>query len=205
MTTIGCPICFLAASANERAIQSVASPAAYGTISSTGRSGYSPHQAETTGSRQPGTVSQTLNPKGFYLISSCLAQVSGGSTVLPCRRKYTPMKLHCANEIFTTAVVPVCFSGQGHLNGDNAPHPIEPGWRTPAALLLLEGRSPPRRRLAGRSQARGLPSSRCPGVRGHTWSRSAQPCQRTPLQPTRARRTAVFRMIRTAPSVIECK
>ena len=93
--------------------------------------------------------------------------------MLPCRRKYTPMKLHCANEIFTTAVVPVCFLGQGHLNGDNAPHPIEPRWRTPAALLLLEGRSPPRRRLAGRSQARGLPSSRCPGVRGHIWSRSA--------------------------------
>jgi len=29
-------------------------------------------------------------------------------------------------------------------------------------------------RLAGRSQARGLPSSRCPSVRGHTWSRSAR-------------------------------
>ena len=47
--------------------------------------------------------------------------------------------------------------------------------------------------LAGRSQARGLPSSRCPGVRGHTWSRSAQPCQRTPAQPIRARPTAVSR------------
>ena len=29
-------------------------------------------------------------------------------------------------------------------------------------------------RLAGRSHARGLPSSRCPGVRGHNWSRSAR-------------------------------
>ena len=114
---------------------------------------------------------------------------------------------------------------QGHLNGDNATHPTEPRWRTPAALLLLALRSPQRRRLAGlsqarglpssrcpgvrghtwsrsarlagRSQARGLPSSRCPGVRGHTWSRSAQPCQRTPSQPTRARPTAVSRMIGT--------
>ena len=47
--------------------------------------------------------------------------------------------------------------------------------------------------LAGRSQARGVPSSRCPGVRGHTWSRSAQPCQRIPLQSTWARPTAVSR------------
>ena len=84
-----------------------------------------------------------------------------------------------------------CAHQQGHLNGGNAPHPIEPRWRTPAALLLLEGRSSPRRRLAGRSQARGLPSSRCPAVRGHTWSRSAQSCQRTPSQPTRAHPTAV--------------
>ena len=44
-------------------------------------------------------------------------------------------------------------------------------------------------RLAGRSQARGLSSSRCPGVRGHTGSRSAQPCQRTPAQPSAAQRT----------------
>ena len=93
----------------------------------------------------------------------------------------------------------------------------------PAALLLLALRSPQRRRLAGRSQARGLPSSRCPGVRGHTRSRSArlagrsqarglpssrcpgvrghtrsrsaQPCQRTPSQPARARPTAVSRTI----------
>ena len=48
--------------------------------------------------------------------------------------------------------------------------------------------------LAGRSQAGGLPSSRCPSVRGHTWSRSAQPNQRTPSQPTRARPTAVSRI-----------
>ena len=102
-----------------------------------------------------------------------------------------------------------CAHQQGQLDGDNAPHPIEPRWRTSAALLLLAGGSPAALSLAGRSQARGLPSSRCasvrghtwsrsariagrsqaiglpssrcPGVRGHTWSRSAQPCQRTPL------------------------
>ena len=146
-----------------------------------------------------------------------------------------------------------CAHQQGHLNGDHAPHPMEPRWRTPAALLLLALRSPQRRHLAGRSQARGLPSSRCPGVRrqtwsrsarlagrsqarglpssrcpgvrrhtwsrsarlagrsqarglpssrcpsvrGHTWSRSAQPCRRTPSQPTRARPTAVSRIMAT--------
>jgi len=47
--------------------------------------------------------------------------------------------------------------------------------------------------LAGRSRARGLPSSRCPSVREHTGSRSAQTCQRTPPQPSRARPTAVSR------------
>ena len=86
-----------------------------------------------------------------------------------------------------------CAHEQGHLKGDNAPHPIEPRWRTQAALLLLAGRSTPRRRLAGRSQARGLPSSRCPGVRGHTWSRTAQPGQRTPSQPPWARPTGASR------------
>jgi len=35
---------------------------------------------------------------------------------------------------------------QGHLKGDNATHPIEPRWRTLAALLLLALRSPQRRR-----------------------------------------------------------
>ena len=39
-----------------------------------------------------------------------------------------------------------CARQQGHLNGDNATHPIEPRWRTPAALLLLAGSSPQRRR-----------------------------------------------------------
>jgi len=34
---------------------------------------------------------------------------------------------------------------QGHLKGDNAPHPIEPRWRLLAALLLLALRSPQRR------------------------------------------------------------
>ena len=113
-----------------------------------------------------------------------------------------------------------CAHQQGHLNGDNAPHPIEPRWRLLAALLLLAARSPRRRlaglsqarglpssrcpgvrrhtrscsaRLAGRSQARSLPSSRCPGVRRHTWSRSAQPCPRTLSQATRARPTGASR------------
>ena len=39
---------------------------------------------------------------------------------------------------------------QAHVVGDNAAHPIEPRWRTLAALLLLAGSSPqrvrPRRR-----------------------------------------------------------
>jgi len=39
-----------------------------------------------------------------------------------------------------------CAHQQGHLNGDNAPHPIDLHWRTPAALLLLALRSPQRRR-----------------------------------------------------------
>ena len=39
-----------------------------------------------------------------------------------------------------------CAHRQGHLNSDNAPHPIEPRWRTPAALLLLALRSWQRRR-----------------------------------------------------------
>ena len=34
---------------------------------------------------------------------------------------------------------------QGHLKGDSATHPIEPRWRTLAALLLLAGSSPQRR------------------------------------------------------------
>ena len=82
-----------------------------------------------------------------------------------------------------------CTHGQGHLKGDNAPHPIGPRWRLLAALLLLALRSLWRCRLASRSQARGLPSSRCPGVRGHTWSRSAQPCQRTPAHPSAPQRS----------------
>ena len=39
-----------------------------------------------------------------------------------------------------------CAHQQGHLNGDNAPHPIDLHWHTPAALLLLALRSPQRRR-----------------------------------------------------------
>jgi len=91
-----------------------------------------------------------------------------------------------------------CAHQQGHLNGDNAPHPIEPRWRTPPALLLLALRSPQRRHLAGRSQARGLPSSRCPGVRGHTWSRSAQPCR-----PQSSQRLAFFALSRRARAHLE--
>jgi len=33
-----------------------------------------------------------------------------------------------------------------HHSGDSATHPIEPRWRTLAALLLLAGMSPQRRR-----------------------------------------------------------
>jgi len=88
--------------------------------------------------------------------------------------------------------------GQGHLNGHNAPHPIEPRWCTPAALLLLALRSRQRRHLAGRSQARGLPSSRCPSVRGHTWSRSAQPCR-----PQSSQRLAFFALSRCTRAHLE--
>ena len=82
-----------------------------------------------------------------------------------CLLFFAPPCLHAFRQSFT--------HGQGHLQGDNAAHPIAPRWRLLAALLLVAGRSWQRRRLAGRSQARGLPSSRCPSVRGHTWSRSA--------------------------------
>ena len=51
---------------------------------------------------------------------------------------------------------------QGHLKGDNATHPIELRWRTLAALLLLAGMSPQRRRaLPARPIAAHSGTSNC--------------------------------------------
>jgi len=84
---------------------------------------------------------------------------------------------------------------QGHLNGDNATHPIEPRWRTPAALLLLALGSPQRRRPCRPQSSQRLAFFalfRC--ARAHLEpQRSALPAH--PIAAARARPTAVSRTI----------
>jgi len=84
--------------------------------------------------------------------------------------------------------------GQGHLYGDDAPHPIGPRWRAPAALLLPALSSPQRRQPCRPQPSQRLAFvalSRC--ARAHLEPQRS-PCRRTPSQPTRARPNAVSRI-----------
>ena len=91
-----------------------------------------------------------------------------------------------------------CAHQQGHLNGDNAPHPIEPRWRTPVALLLLALRSWQRRRLCRPQSSQRLAFfalSRC--ARAHL-----EP-QRSPCRPQSSQRLAFFALSRCARAHLE--
>ena len=48
-----------------------------------------------------------------------------------------------------------CAHGRDHQTGGSATHPIEPPWRTLAALLLLAGGEPA---SSGPSEAQGMPA-----------------------------------------------
>ena len=91
-----------------------------------------------------------------------------------------------------------CAHQQGHLNGDETPHPIEPRWRTPAALLLLAGGSPQRRRPCRPQSSRRLAffalSKR---ARAHL-----EP-QRSPCRPQSSQRLAFFALSRCARAHLE--
>jgi len=91
-----------------------------------------------------------------------------------------------------------CTHQQGHLNGDNATHPIEPRWRTPAALLLLAGRSLQRRRPCWPQSSQRLAFfalSKC--ARAHL-----EP-QRSPCRPQSSQRLAFFALSKCARAHLE--
>ena len=87
---------------------------------------------------------------------------------------------------------------QGHLKGDTATHRLGRAGARHRRCFSLRSGSRSVIDLSGRSQARGLPSSRCPGVRGHTWSRNAQPCR-----PQSSQRLAFFALSKCARAHLE--
>ena len=92
----------------------------------------------------------------------------------------------------------LCAHQQGHLNGDNATHPIEPRWRTPAALLLLARRSPQRCQPCRPQSSQRLAFfalSRC------AWAH-LEP-QRSPCRPQSRQRLAFFALSRCARAHLE--
>jgi len=91
-----------------------------------------------------------------------------------------------------------CAHQQGHLKGDNAPHPIEPRWRTPAALLLLALRGPQRCR-----PCRPQSSQRLAFFALSRRARAHLEPQRSPCRPQSSQRLAFFALSRRARAHLE--
>jgi len=88
--------------------------------------------------------------------------------------------------------------GQGHLKGSNATHPIEPRWRTPAALLLLAGRSPQRNQ-----PCRPQSSQRLAFFALSRRARAHLEPQRSPCRPQSSQRLAFFALSKCARAHLE--